>query len=348
MSRLPGPLGRDPYSNSRRYSGLLGQGYIPGPIGRGPVGIDDWEDFDEDAYVARRVPPSTIALAENELPKLGGDRVLYTNPPHTNPSKRLIYVNGIANDPAGFKESCEMLCRMTNCEVLGVFNQTGVGQEPKVSTKSGRFVADRLHKLQRGGYRVGAGVFDALQSINDWLGVGIRGLGWEGELLNGCAKSVYELLREKGAGWPGTPICIVAHSQGNLIVSNALMYYSARARKEGFKAPNIHVFAVASPAPSFPTKESFDERDPREGRISVSNYWHLTDPVPNLFAMGRNRRASKKGQGWITERKGLLQGRHFVKYYLEQTEDRRLIDDIGKMMQIDSGSDWIPPNPDQG
>ena len=88
------------------------------------------------------------------------------------------------------------------------------------------------------------------------------------------------------------------------------MVYSAMARTYKFPQARIHVFAVASPAVSWPTN-SF---------ISVDPYWHLGDPVTG-FSMFRNMRGTIKGQGSITD----LSIQHELESYLD---DRKLVNAI--------------------
>ena len=117
--------------------------------------------------------------------------------------------------------------------------------------------------------------------------VGLRGLGMDTPLLNGCAKSLFQVLCEEGFAWPNWPVVIVAHSQGNLIASNALMRFSAQVRKTGVAwPPRIQVFAVTSPAVSWPTNEF----------ISVKTYRHSMDLVAWL-SLGRNFRGELNGTG---------------------------------------------------
>lgn len=179
--------------------------------------------------------------------------------------------------------------------MLGVYNQMGAGVPWGPLT---------------------AGMFDLGQSLADWIGVGLRGLGFVPNgvgLANGCASSLFGLLLNEGPRWPTKPLCIVAHSQGNLITSNALMFYSEMVKKHQLNHPNIRVFAIASPAPSWPTN-SF---------IRVRNYWHRHDPVTAL-SMWRNMRGSNKGEGAVLDEESWFR-LHRINGYLD---NRALVGDI--------------------
>src|SRR5205814_1925050 len=87
---------------------------------------------------------------------------------------------------------------------------------------------------------------------------------------NFATQSVFEqLLDDLGTG---RPIVIVCHSQGNLIVGNAL---NALSCVEGVPMPFIHVFCLASPALYWP------------GGFSSQFYTHMDDLVP-LGSFGLN------------------------------------------------------------
>jgi hypothetical protein len=198
-----------------------------------------------------------VTIYRNREPRTGGELVLYSSS-YTNAKKRLVFVNGIANSPHDHAVSCRNLCRLTSCEVLGVYNQTGMHARVVQNCALDKWLD---------------GLFDVEQAIADYVAVGLRGVGLGANCLaNGCASSLFDLLLYEGPRWPNSPLCIVAHSQGNLITSNALMLYSKMVTKYKLKHPRIHVFAIASPAVSWPTNKF----------ISVNPYSHGNDIVPAL------------------------------------------------------------------
>jgi len=142
---------------------------------------------------------SGVTIYRNSEPHTGGELVLYSSS-FTHSSKRLVFVNGICNSPQDHATACRNLCRLTGCEVLGVYNQTGM--HARVVQY---WVLDEWLD----------GLFDVEQAAADYIGVGIRGLKLGANCLaNGCASSLFDLLLYEGPRWPNRPLCIVAHSQG--------------------------------------------------------------------------------------------------------------------------------------
>jgi hypothetical protein len=239
-----------------------------------------------------------VTIYRNREPRTGGELVLYSSS-STKANKRLVFVNGICNTPPDHQAACKNLCRLTGCEVLGVYNQTGM--HARVSQNS---LFDKVTD----------GLFDVEQAAADWIGVGLRTnivpILNRPHLANGCASSLFSLLLEEGSRWPTRPLCIVAHSQGNLIASNALAVYSQMVTKHRRLHPKIQVFAIASPAPSWPTNAF----------ISVNNYWHKHDPV-TAVSMWRNLRGSKQGHGAMTKDSW----QHPLNSYLA---DQKVVEDI--------------------
>ncbi|MBY0319042.1 MAG: hypothetical protein K2X72_09985 [Reyranella sp.] len=242
------------------------------------------------------------------FPSKDGELNLYTHP-SAKPGKRLIYVNGILNSPRDHQKTCIHLSELTGCEVVGVYNQSGTGMK---SNSFPKWIAANVSNV----------VIDLVQCAQDYLDLGTAALGMGLPYLrNAASSSLFDLLLFKGATWPIKPICIVAHSQGNLITSNALFLYSALVHKYKVNPPAIHVFSVASPAPSWPTEAGF---------ISVGNYWHRYDPVTGLSA-NRNKRGSSNGQGAMTT----YSSSHGMDTYLQDTQ-------LVNAIRIKAGT-YVPP-----
>lgn len=250
----------------------------------------------------------------NEVPKHGGDRVKYYSP-GVNTKKTIVFVNGIMNTPDDHAKSCQQIMNATGCQVLGVYNQKG--NENAVV----------LSAAVRNPILAEAIVSDLAQCISDQVGLLARNAGYTGGSINGCTDSLLNLLLEFGARWPSKPLCILAHSQGNLITSNALFMYEALMATKGVgiddpkmkalieKGPiRIHVFAVASPAWAWP----------KPGLTTVHKYYHFLDLVA-ATSVGNNRRGLINGTTTIT---GADAG-HSLSGYLD---DPRLVDSICSKM----------------
>ncbi len=246
-------------------------------------------------------------------PNIGGKRTHYSAA-GTRSSTPIIFVNGIMNTPGDHAVSCQQIMNATGCDVLGVYNQKGTENIVVSTALRTAFTFENL-------------TFDLGQCINDQVGLLARGgLGYTGNSPNGCTASLLDLLMQHGDAWPCKPISIMAHSQGNLITSNALMQYSAlmsgRAKTDDPKLQaiinrgpkKINVFAVASPAMSWPTND----------HISVHSYWHSWDPVTAASGF-RNLRGTLKGQGTITQ----IGFGHSLGSYLD---DKRLVDSVCAFM----------------
>lgn len=251
----------------------------------------------------------------NCTPTYGGERVRYSGP-GASACRQIVFVNGIMNTPTEHAQACRDIVKTIGCEVLGVYNRKGTENIAVASALRTAFVFENF-------------TFDLGQCISDQVGLLARGgAGYTGNTVNGCTASVLSLLLNWGHRWPCTPVSIMAHSQGNLIVSNALMQYSAlmsgRAKTTDpalaaliARGPaKIHVFAVASPAMSWPTN-SF---------ISVHSYWHRYDPVTAMSG-GRNMRGTLQGNGTITS----WGFGHSLSTYLD---DKPLVDSVCRYLGL--------------
>jgi hypothetical protein len=258
---------------------------------------------------------------DNWLPEKGGKRSIYHSD-GVRTDRRILFVNGIMNTRYEHALTCQRIMNATQCEVLGIYNQKGT-ENPVAST-----VLKAATSASVGGlFSYEKLAFDLGQCISDSAGLIARGaLGYTGNTPNDCTYSLLDYLLQHGADWPNKPITIMAHSQGNLITSNALMLYSAYMRfpeltKNTRLAPyvakgakNIHVFAVASPAMTWPTNN----------HISVHTYWHRFDVV-TAFSGGRNNKGYQNDTSTVT---GIGFG-HGLDTYLD---DKLFVDSVCKYM----------------
>lgn len=257
----------------------------------------------------------------------------------TSPRRKIIFVNGMANKKEDHQVACVDLMYATGCEVVGIYNQSGFkgpvgpGNKKPTSGMIYRRVAFRAAvKSLVGPFSIVLDKFDDEiddlgQCARDDVRLVGRGLGlYSGDSSNECENSLFNYLVHQGTTWPSKPICIVAHSQGNLITSNALMRYTAFMSSKNTKDPelqkiikkghaHIQVFAVASPAPTWGTNEY----------IKATPYFHSGDIV-QLLSMGRNDRGVQNGHGAVL-------GQSMEHAFSTHLLNKRLVRDICKTMQ---------------
>jgi hypothetical protein len=151
------------------------------------------------------------------------------------------------------------------CNVSGVYNQSGF--------------TDSIYKPEPAGLdhilsAVGRFVSDTSECVMDLASIKVQHSGIEKTItLNPTVMSLYRLLRRMVGRKDGVTIRIVAHSQGNLIASNALYLYRRAVERGEFVPHHVHVYAIASPAPDWPASKF----------IHVKSFMHNLDPIPSVF-----------------------------------------------------------------
>lgn len=198
-------------------------------------------------------------------PQIDGTITRYLAPdligkPWYNPSRPVIFVNGMLNDGAGHQRAAETLSMTLGAQVYGVLNRTDGGfadlwqcitdkfrfatvQTPdqkvyaQISLANSGF--DRRHDAVEAGYQ-------AVRAVQPGLSKDAYVLSLLGH--NAATVALYRLLLGQPGGMLGTPIH--AHSQGNLITSNAL---TAVALARGSDAiQGLEVVSYGSPAQGWP------------------------------------------------------------------------------------------------
>jgi len=184
-------------------------------------------------------------------------------------------VNGIDTTPREFSIACKSLRDLTKCDIYGVYNATGPAARWR-HTEGGGCAWERLQNIG----------FDLGQCFGDTLDLTLRSqiegtrfaelfreLTWDP--WNGCTVSLLSLFIQ-AYRWPGNRIHVVAHSQGNLIASNALMLCSMLIGNKKVRvhppSEGIKVFAVAPPTLTWPVNP----------KMTHTDYVHLFDFVAHL------------------------------------------------------------------
>jgi hypothetical protein len=181
---------------------------------------------------------------------ISGDKLV----PPLDTNKYMIYVNGIATKAGDFKYQCQNLSSLFSCRIVGVFNKSnGYALDVMQCISDYDFIIDNT----------------GICSFSTFTGaVLLSPLGLVLPKINNPATAtVFYLLATYGALWPSKPICILAHSQGNLITSGGLCLFAKWLQEKSLPCPDIKVFAVASPAPQYP-----------ESQLAKLNVKYITDP----------------------------------------------------------------------
>lgn len=186
-----------------------------------------------------------------------------------NPAQSVIFVNGMDNSAADHEEAGNALSLMLGCRVVGVFNATQGKASDLWQCLKDKLTLTNFHFNPGGTAVVGAtvpGAGLAYGGAADFTGMkrfadtafdqarartpGLDKDAFIGRVLedNPAAVALYKLLLGQPGAMLGKPIH--AHSQGNLITSNAL---TAVGLARGYGAlSNLEVNSYGSPARNWP------------------------------------------------------------------------------------------------
>lgn len=163
--------------------------------------------------------------------------------------RTVVFVNGMKNSGEDHKESALALSMLQMCRVVGVFNQS-----EGFAADLGQCIADKWQfgkasrvapvPLARGA----SGALDHAQQIAKSKGGVVPG---RAEIMRGvlernaAAAALFDLLRSRASDEH-----LIAHSQGNLILSNALSAVAAVDGRSAIQGRVVH--AYGSPAVTWP------------------------------------------------------------------------------------------------
>lgn len=198
-------------------------------------------------------------------PQVDGTVTRYLPPdligkPWYNPSKPVIFVNGMLNDGAGHRQAAETLSLTIGAQVYGVFNRTdgGLADLWQCITDKFRFatvqspdqkVYARVSMIDADFDRRFATVEAGYQAVKA-VQPGLSKDHYVASLLgpNAATKALYRLLLGRPGGMLGAPVH--AHSQGNLIASNALTAVALARGADAIRG--LEVVSYGSPAQGWP------------------------------------------------------------------------------------------------
>ncbi|MFO1029677.1 MAG: hypothetical protein U1F60_01240 [Planctomycetota bacterium] len=186
-----------------------------------------------------RLDPGSI-----RLPVHDGDVLEFVHPEarravaHFSPSRRVLFVNGMATTPSGHAESALALSLVQMCPVLGVYNKTAGPVVDLVQCLGDKWQFDGPLSPSA---RTRATIGPLLPGNRDRESLVLGALQ-----RNPAAVSLFRILRDPRR----CPREIFAHSQGNLILSNALQALVALDGQRAIADLTVHTFG--SPAANWP------------------------------------------------------------------------------------------------
>lgn len=174
-----------------------------------------------------------------KIPSLDGEINRYNVTQSTVFSPRVYYVNGIRTEGRDHAKTATLLSVLTERPIWGVYNRTG------------GFVADlgqsALDYMQNAGARAtSSGLQPARQVARHEIPKLVDEVIGKSLIWN---KATVELFRTLMLNLQSRQM-IVAHSQGNMVTSNALFVVERVLGSQALK--NIRVYSLASPSPGWP------------------------------------------------------------------------------------------------
>lgn len=187
-------------------------------------------------------------MGTNRLPSIDGDVNIYANDEAKkarwyNASKKAIFINGMDNQPKDHKKSAEGLSLLQMCPVVGVYNKTSGKVLDLIQCLGDKYQFDGPAASSANA------VIDAVAKQEKENGRSANRVKIiEGAIeRNPACLSLFRVLRRK----ENRHVPIYAHSQGNLILSNALSAVAAADGEGAIKGRKVHSFG--SPAVNWPS-----------------------------------------------------------------------------------------------
>jgi hypothetical protein len=250
--------------------------------------------------------------------------------------RRVIYINGMNTSPFAHKQAAVALSDLVNAQVLGVYNRSDgfAGDLAQCADEYADLVVNALanasEKASAAALRIGSEAFSravpfpgqvknsgaAAASVVDSVELPpVTDYLW-----NPATYALWNLLAHHVSHWPHAAISIVAHSQGNLITSSALFMHKYSRAVKGIGTPRpIHVYALASPSPVWPSIS----------QLMVRTYTYSDDPITWL-SLGRSYRGTVgfSGAGSFD-----LLAAHDVLGYLRNSR-------LSRDLRLELGNEW--------
>lgn len=169
--------------------------------------------------------PAPNIRAGGADPSADGQLNLYTSAEGASQSwfnrqRRVVFVNGMDNTPADHAKSARALSLLQGCPVIGIYNRTN-----GVWADLGQCLVDKVTLLpaQSGSFNGWKAAVDGAYAAARATRPGLNKVDFVGALVapNPATHAVYMYVATLGQG-DRSALKLYCHSQGNLIVSNAL------------------------------------------------------------------------------------------------------------------------------
>ncbi len=232
-----------------------------------------------------------FAKAPNGIPQSDGDLTLYENQTAKastawySPTREVVFVNGMLNSARDHQKAALALFLLQMCKVVGIYNASNVDDgflktATAVAEDLAQCIGDKIqwdtHEVDRMAVKLNTwfqskvGSHDAAVAyVRLWLA------------RNKAAVTLFDYIMAN----KGKPITIVAHSQGNLVTSNAL---TAVHLLDPNALSLITVNSYASPSVFWP--EGFQH----------NSYAYTLDLVPLVAGVGNSLRFSTSTIGGVS------------------------------------------------
>lgn len=215
----------------------------------------------------------------NTIPQNDGDLTEYENPSAKatpawyNMHREVVFVNGMLNSPEHHKDAATALSLLQMCKVVGVYNASNIddGFLKTVSAVAEDLAQCLGDKIQWDTHEVDRGLVKLHTWFQSKVGSQDAAIAYVREWLdrNKAAVTLFDYIMLN----KGKPLTIFAHSQGNLITSNAL---TAVHLLDPGALSQITVNSYASPAVFWP--EGFQHH----------SYAYTVDLVPLIAGVGNS------------------------------------------------------------
>jgi len=218
-------------------------------------------------------------IKPNSPPRFDGDRTDYENPSgksvkeYYSTTREVVFVNGMLNSAEDHQKAALALSLLQMCKVVGIYNASNVkdgmwNTAKAVAEDLAQCLGDKVqwdtHEVDRNAVK-----------LNTWfqskVGSQANAISYAREWLkrNAAAVTLFDYIMEN----KGKPMTLFAHSQGNLITSNAL---TAAHLIDPTILRTITVYSYASPSVFWP--EGFKHH----------SYAYTLDLVPLVAGVGNS------------------------------------------------------------